>query len=41
VRAVVGVVFLAAVVGHLILQGPERGKARVRLLRSKLRFVDR
>lgn len=41
VRAVVGVVFLAAVVGHLILQGPERGKARVRLIRSKLRFVDR
>jgi len=41
VRAVVGVVFLAAVVGHLILQGPGSGKARVRLLRSKLSSVDR
>jgi simple sugar transport system permease protein len=35
VRAVVGVVFLAAVVGHLFLQGPENGKTRVRLLRGK------
>lgn len=41
VRAVVGVVFLAAVVGHLLLQGPERGKARVRLLKRKLGIVDR
>lgn len=35
VRAVVGVVFLAAVLGHLFLQGPEKGKARARLLRGK------
>jgi simple sugar transport system permease protein len=35
VRAVVGVVFLAAVVGHLFLQGPEKGKTRARLLRGK------
>jgi len=35
VRAVVGVVFLAAVVGHLFIQGPEKGKTRVRLLRGK------
>jgi simple sugar transport system permease protein len=41
VRAVVGVVFLAAVVGHLVLRGPESGKTRVRLLRSKLGIVDR
>ena len=41
VRAVVGVVFLAAVIGHLVLQGAEHGKARVRLLRSKLGIVDR
>jgi len=36
VRAVVGVVFLAAVVGHLFIQGPEHAKPRVRLLRDKL-----
>jgi simple sugar transport system permease protein len=36
VRAVVGVVFLAAVVGHLFIQGPDKGKTRVRLLRGKL-----
>jgi simple sugar transport system permease protein len=35
VRAVVGVVFLAAVVGHLIIQGPEHGKTRLRLLRGR------
>jgi simple sugar transport system permease protein len=35
VRAVVGVVFLAAVVGHLFIQGPDKGKTRVRLLRGK------
>ena len=35
VRAVVGVVFLAAVIGHLLLQGPEKGKTRARLLRGK------
>ena len=35
VRAVVGVVFLAAVVGHLLIEGPEKGKTRVRVLRGK------
>jgi len=35
VRAVVGVVFLAAVVGHLLIQGAETGKTRLRLLRSR------
>jgi simple sugar transport system permease protein len=35
VRAVVGVVFLAAVVGHLIIQGPEHGKRRLRVLRGR------
>jgi simple sugar transport system permease protein len=35
VRAVVGVVFLAAVVGHLLIQGPEKGKTRLRLLRGR------
>jgi simple sugar transport system permease protein len=41
VRAVVGVVFLAAVVGHLLLKDPGSGKPRVRLLRTKLGSVDR
>jgi simple sugar transport system permease protein len=36
VRAVVGVVFLAAVIGHLLIQGPDKAKARARLLRGKL-----
>src|ERR1051325_3713545 len=35
VRAVVGVVFLAAVVGQLFIQGPAKGKTRVRFLRGK------
>jgi len=35
VRAVVGVVFLAAVVGHLVLQGPPKGTTRRRLLHGK------
>src|ERR1041384_4604832 len=38
VRAVVGVVFLAAVIGHLLIQGSEKAKTRVRLLRGKLGF---
>jgi simple sugar transport system permease protein len=41
VRSVVGVVFLAAVVGYQLIQSPEKGKARVRLLRGKLGLVDR
>ncbi|HEX3757569.1 MAG TPA: ABC transporter permease [Kofleriaceae bacterium] len=35
VRAVVGVVFLAAVVGHMLIEGPGKGITRVRLLRGK------
>jgi simple sugar transport system permease protein len=35
VRAVVGVVFLAAVVGHLVIQGPQQGTTRRRLLHGK------
>jgi simple sugar transport system permease protein len=35
VRAVVGVVFLVAVIGHLLIQGPEKGKTRIRLLRGR------
>ena len=35
VRAVVGVVFLVAVIGHLFIQGPEKGKTRMRLLRGR------
>jgi simple sugar transport system permease protein len=38
VRAVVGVVFLAAVIGQLFLQGPGTGKTRRRLLRGRFRF---
>jgi simple sugar transport system permease protein len=34
VRAVVGAVFLGAVVGHLVIQGPERG-ARLRTIRGR------
>jgi hypothetical protein len=36
VRAVVGVVFLAAVVGHLFIQGPQKATTRRRLLHGKL-----
>jgi simple sugar transport system permease protein len=35
VRAVVGAVFLAAVIGHLFIQGPEKGKSRMGLLRRR------
>jgi len=35
VRAVVGIVFLAAVVGHLVIEEPERGRALVRLIGTK------
>ena len=38
VRAVVGVVFLAAVVGHLVMEEPERGRALFRAIRGKLAF---
>ncbi|HTO42461.1 MAG TPA: ABC transporter permease [Burkholderiales bacterium] len=36
VRAVVGIVFLAAVVGHLVIEEPERGRASLRILLGKL-----
>ena len=36
VRAVVGIVFLAAVVGHLVMEEPERGRALFRAIRGKL-----
>ena len=35
VRAVVGIVFLAAVVGHLVIEEPERGRASLRILLGK------
>ena len=41
VRAVVGAVLLAAVIGYRLLQSPEKAAARVRLLRGKLGSVDR
>ncbi len=36
VRAVVGIVFLGAVVGHLVIEEPERGRALVRLIGAKV-----
>jgi hypothetical protein len=39
VRAVVGVVFLAAVIGHILIEEPERRSAFVRVLRSRFDFV--
>ena len=41
VRAVVGMVFLAAVVGNLIIQGPEGGGARLQGLRRRFGFTRR
>jgi len=41
VRAVEGAVLLAAVIGYRFLQSPDKGMARVRLLRDKLGSVDR
>jgi simple sugar transport system permease protein len=41
VRAVVGIVFLAAVVGHLVIEEPERGRIAFRTLRGKLAFDRR
>ena len=41
VRAVVGVVFLAAVIGHLVLDDPERGGDLPRALRARLERVRR
>jgi simple sugar transport system permease protein len=36
VRAVVGMVFLAAVIGHLVIEEPERGHALSRAVRARL-----
>ena len=41
VRAVVGIVFLSAVVGHLVIEEPERGRALVRLIATKARLSRR
>ncbi|HEX7488923.1 MAG TPA: ABC transporter permease [Anaeromyxobacteraceae bacterium] len=41
VRAVVGVVFLAAVIGHLVLDDPERGGDLPRALRARFERVRR
>jgi simple sugar transport system permease protein len=38
VRAVVGMVFLSAVVGHLVIEEPDRGRALLRTVRGKLAF---
>jgi simple sugar transport system permease protein len=38
VRAVVGMVFLSAVVGHLVIEEPERGRGILRAVRGKLTF---
>jgi simple sugar transport system permease protein len=38
VRAVVGMVFLAAVVGHLVIEEPERGRALFRAIRGRFAF---
>jgi simple sugar transport system permease protein len=35
VRAVVGIVFLAAVVGHLVIEEPERGRTALRAIHGK------
>jgi simple sugar transport system permease protein len=36
VRAVVGMVFLAAVIGHLVIEEPERGRALSRAVRARI-----
>jgi simple sugar transport system permease protein len=41
VRAVVGVVFLAAVIGHLLIEEPERGQALARAVRGRLEHLWR
>ena len=41
VRAVVGMVFLAAVVGHLVIEEPERGRAVFRAIRGRLAAARR
>lgn len=41
VRAVVGIVFLAAVVGHLMIEEPERGRASLRMLLGKFSLARR
>jgi simple sugar transport system permease protein len=41
VRAVVGMVFLAAVIGHLVIEEPERGRAVSRAIRARMGFFRR
>ncbi len=41
VRAVVGIVFLAAVIGHLVIEEPERGQALLRAVRARLEAARR
>jgi simple sugar transport system permease protein len=41
VRAVVGMVFLAAVIGHLLIDDPERGHGLARVLRARVERVWR
>jgi simple sugar transport system permease protein len=41
VRAVVGIVFLAAVVGHLAIEEPGRGRALFRAMRGRFAFLRR
>ena len=41
VRAVVGMVFLAAVVGHLVIEEPERGRAVSRAIGARIGFSRR
>jgi simple sugar transport system permease protein len=41
VRAVVGMVFLSAVVGHLVIEQPERGRGVLHALGGKLTFGRR
>lgn len=41
VRAVVGAVFLAAVVGHMLIEGPQATRKRFRAVRSRFRPASR
>jgi len=41
VRAVVGMVFLAAVIGHLLIEDPERGRDLARVVRGRLHHLGR
>jgi simple sugar transport system permease protein len=41
VRAVVGMVFLTAVIGHLVIEEPTRGRALARAIRARVGFARR